>query len=204
MATLAACSGVDKLVELVKPPPPPKAYVFVPSSSEPTARLRVIGNTWVYGGVSPESCPRYMPVLVSPRRMLNGQDVTKPAWAFPTQTKTFPDMLPRQGLPLPSVDEAVANNEGVYGERVAELLVPAGRPFVIRTNPQASDVVAVFADVCPAQIHRYVFEAGGQYEARIGMDGQRCDFQVYDLNRGPEAAQWTRISAVQSPVRGCK
>lgn len=204
LLTLSACSGVNKLVEAAKPPPAPKPYVFTPTPGQAVAKLRVISNTWVYGGTPSEGCPRYMPVLVSPRRVIEGQDVTKPASVFPVQSTRFTDMLPRQAFPMPNVPEAVFNRDGEYVERVAEFLVPAGSPFLLRTQTQVTDVVAVLANICLAQVRRYVFAAGGQYEARIGIDGNRCDFQVYDLNRGPEAARWTQISDVQSPVRGCK
>lgn len=181
-------------------------YVDPPVGSD-TARLRVITNGEVRGGVYTGCVGNEQGLARAGRFGSDGQ----PSINYP-QSPVTPPQLSMPPRKLPTLDQylgAIRMAEGAYTEIVAEYRVPAGTPFVLKREALAAGVDGQRYFQCAADTQVVTFEKGKDYELYTGMkyakapDGsvsRRCLFLIYELSAGT----FMPIAATAPAERACR
>ncbi|WP_236170119.1 hypothetical protein [Pseudomonas parasichuanensis] len=173
---LTGCSGI-----------PSQPYVEPPASA-PSARMRVISNSTVFGdSVFGRCAPNLRHQMVQAGYFSAGhalQDYPQ----FPSVPAKL-GMPPRLSPPLLSLTPTVRNAQGRVEEVVAEYRVPTSAPFQLATPGAGAGTSLGRGTYCAEEARVYTLEAGRDYEVTIGMGavGQganarlACRFDVREL-----------------------
>ncbi|MFF7109069.1 hypothetical protein [Pseudomonas sichuanensis] len=173
---LAGCSGI------------PSQPYQEPSGLVPTARMRVISNSDVYGdSVTGRCAPNLRHQMVQAGRFSAGRALENYP-QFPKAPAQL-GMPMRLSPPLLSLTPTVRMAEGRLEEVVAEYRVPTSAPFQLATLGAGAGTPLGRGIYCDEEARVYNLQAGRDYEVTIGMgtigqgDNARlaCRFDVREL-----------------------
>ncbi|MDH0732706.1 hypothetical protein N5F23_19690 [Pseudomonas sichuanensis] len=153
---LAGCSGI------------PSQPYQEPSGLVPTARMRVISNSDVFGdSITGRCAPSVRHTMVQAGHFLAGRALENHP-QFPLAPAKL-GMPQRLSPPLLSLTPTVRNAEGRVEEVVAEYRVPTTAPFQLATLGAGMGTSLGRGIYCDEQARVYNLEAGRDYEVTIGM-----------------------------------
>ncbi|WP_110996548.1 hypothetical protein [Pseudomonas sichuanensis] len=154
--SLAACSSI------------PSQPYQEPADSTPTARMRVISNSDVFGdSVTGRCAPNLRHQMVQAGRFSAGRAVENYP-QFPKAPAQL-GMPQRLSPPLLSLTPTVRMAEGRLEEVVAEYRVPTSAPFQLATTGAGAGTSLGRGIYCAEEARVYNLEAGRDYEVTIGM-----------------------------------